>query len=162
MIGVMGPGEQATEADCRVAYELGLQIAAAGWILLTGGRDRGVMAAASRGAKSADGLTVGILPTADLEGMSDAVDIPILTDMGHARNVINVLSSNVVIACGMGTGTASEIALALKTGKPVVLLNATEESQQFFKCLDPNRVWVAETVEAAISLIHQCLQDPAR
>jgi len=55
--------------------------------------------------------------------------------MGSARNNINVLSSDVVIACGMGVGTVSEVALALKANKPVVLLTDHQESQLFFKSL---------------------------
>ena len=56
--------------------------------------------------------------------MSEAVDLPIVTDLGNARNNINVLSSNVVIACGMGLGTASEVALALKNHQPDNLIKA--------------------------------------
>ncbi|WP_242044677.1 SLOG cluster 4 domain-containing protein [Anabaena azotica] len=106
VIGVMGAGEGATANDGENAYKLGELIAQAGWVLLTGGRNVGVMDAASQGAKSANGLTVGILPGTQAEGISVAVDIAIFTDMGNARNNINVLSSHVVIACGMGAGTA--------------------------------------------------------
>jgi Predicted Rossmann fold nucleotide-binding protein len=62
IIGIMGPGESATSTDLENAYQLGQLIAEAGWILLTGGRNVGVMDAANKGAKSANGLTVGILP----------------------------------------------------------------------------------------------------
>lgn len=158
IIGVMGPGEHATESDCQTAYQLGQAIAQCGWILLTGGRNSGVMAAANQGAKSANGLTVGILPTSDRRHLSEAVDIPILTDMGSARNNINVLSSQVVVACGMGAGTASEIALALKAGKPVILLNASVESQVFFQQLAGKQILVAESVVDAIAFIHKQLE----
>jgi uncharacterized protein (TIGR00725 family) len=57
----------------------------------------------SKGAREAKGLTIGILPTKDRASISEAVDIPIITDMGSARNNINVLSSDAVIACGVGT-----------------------------------------------------------
>jgi len=122
LIGVMGPGESATALDLQLAYQLGELIAQAGWVLLTGGRNVGVMDAASRGAKAANGLTVGILPDADSSQISSAIDIAIATDLGSARNNLNVLSSAVIIACGMGTGTASEVALALKAKKKVILL----------------------------------------
>jgi len=102
----MGPGDKATTSDINRAYHLGQLIADNGWVLLTGGRNVGVMDAASRGAKMVGGLTIGILPSNDTRAMSDAVDIAIVTDMGNARNSINVLSSDVVIACGMGIGTA--------------------------------------------------------
>jgi uncharacterized protein (TIGR00725 family) len=158
IIGVMGPGESASDTDQSVAYELGRRIAESGWVLLTGGRCVGVMDAASRGAKSAKGLTVGILPGSDRHAASEAVDITILTGMGNARNAINILSSDVVIACGMGAGTVSEIALAIKADKPVILLNASSESQHFFQALAGNQVQIAARVEEAIALVNQLIQ----
>ncbi|MBW4565273.1 MAG: TIGR00725 family protein [Mojavia pulchra JT2-VF2] len=151
IIGVMGPGEKATRNNLQNAYELGHLIAQQGWILLTGGRNAGVMDAANKGAKAANGLTIGILPNDNQDSISNAVDIAIFTDMGNARNNINVLSSNVVIACGMGAGTASEIALALKGNKPVILLTDDEESKVFFKKLSPENVYVVESVVDAIA-----------
>jgi len=154
----MGPGNHATAADRHRAYKLGQRIAQEGWVVLTGGRNMGVMDAASKGAKAAGGLTIGILPTQDTSNLSEAVDIAIATDMGNARNNINVLSSDVVIACGMGTGTASEIALALKSGKKVVLLTNHQQSQQFFTSLSHN-VILATSPEAAIDLVKEILGD---
>lgn len=159
VIGVMGPGTLATEADLQLAYELGQKIAAAGWVLLTGGRNVGVMDAASRGAKQAGGLTIGILPTEANTHVSEAVDIPILTGMGSARNNINVLSSQVIIACGMGLGTASEIALALKANKTVILLNAPAEAQRFFKALAPEQIHIVDDPEAAIEIVRTVISD---
>ena len=149
----MGPGETATSRDLENAYELGQLIGERGWILLTGGRNLGVMDAASRGAKSAGGLTVGILPDATPSGMSEAVDIAIFTNLGNARNSINVLSSDAIIACGMGAGTASEIALAIKENKTVILLNNNPESQAFFKNLSPGNVYPVETPKEAIETV---------
>lgn len=151
IIGVMGPGEQATANDLQNAYELGKFIAQKGWILLTGGRKTGVMDAASKGAKSVNGLTIGILPSANQDDVSEAVDIAIFTDMGNARNNINVLSSDMVIACGMGAGTASEIALALKNNKKVILLTNDEVSKVFFQQISPENVYLAKSVEDAIA-----------
>lgn len=151
IIGVMGPGEKATDNDLQNAYELGKYIAQQGWILLTGGRNVGVMDAASKGAKSAHGLTLGILSSNSSNGISEAVDIAIFTDMGNARNNINVLTSDVVIACGMGAGTASEIALALKAGKRVILLTEDMHSKVFFQKLMPDYVYVADSCENAIA-----------
>jgi uncharacterized protein (TIGR00725 family) len=153
VVGVMGPGEKATANDLQNAYELGRLIAQEGWILLTGGRNVGVMDAASKGAKSAGGLTLGILPRNEQDSISHDVDIAIFTDMGNARNNINVLSSNVVIACGMGAGTASEIALAVKANKPVILLTEDEASKVFFKKLSPDNVYLVESVVDAIALV---------
>ncbi|AOY82937.1 TIGR00725 family protein [Moorena producens JHB] len=157
VVGVMGPGDNATATDINRAYRLGQLIADNGWVLLTGGRNVGVMDAASRGAKMLGGLTIGILPTNDTRAMSDAVDIAIVTDMGNARNTINVLSSDVVIACGMGIGTASEIALALKSWKKVVLLSDHPESQQFFCSLSQENVFLATSPDAAIELVKTIL-----
>lgn len=157
LIGVMGPGEGASSALQATAYDLGQQIAQQGWVVLTGGRNTGVMDAACRGAKSANGLTIGILPTDSTAAMSTAVDIPILTGLGHARNVVNILSSQVVIACGMGAGTASEIAIALKIQRPVILLQVPAEAQAFFRSLNPQQVQIADDCHQAIQLIHQLI-----
>lgn len=159
VIGVMGPGASATPQTCQHAFVVGQRIAQEGWVLLTGGRCEGVMDAASRGAKHAGGLVVGILPRDDRTAMSEAVDIPIITGMGHARNVINMLSSTVVIACGMGLGTASEIALALKSRIPVILLGGDESSYQFFRKtsgleLGDRSLHQASTPDEAIAHIH--------
>ena len=159
IIGVMGPGEKATKLDLQNARELGKLIAQQGWILLTGGRNVGVMDAASRGAKSVQGLTIGILPDRNLKNVSEFVDIPIFTDMGSARNNINVLSSNVVIACGIGPGTISEIALALKASKKVIFLTDEIENFSFFKKLSPLLVHYAKSPENAISTIEMILND---
>jgi len=161
VIGVMGAGESASATDLTLAERLGELIAREGWVLLTGGRDAGVMAAASRGAKRVPGsLTVGILST-EAGGVSDGVDVAVFTGMGNARNAINVLSSQVVIACGAGgPGTASEIALALKSGKPVVLVSPTPFAESFFRTLG-GRIFVVGCAEEAIALIKaQALMRP--
>lgn len=158
IIGVMGPGEKATESDLKNAYQLGKLIAQSGWLLLTGGRNVGVMDAASKGAKSANGLTIGVLPHHDDKNISEAIDIAIYTDMGNARNNINVLSSDVVIACGMGAGTASEVALALKANKKVILLTEDEESKVFFNKLSPDNVYLVDSIEKVIDIVKEILQ----
>lgn len=155
----MGAGETATSKNIDVAYILGKLIAENDWILLTGGRKAGIMDAANKGAKSAGGLTIGILPSNNITGMSEAVDIPIITDLGNARNNINVLSSTVVVACGIGLGTTSEIALALKNNKPVILLNPTALTYQFFNSLAAGKVFLAQDVNKAIALIQQIIID---
>jgi uncharacterized protein (TIGR00725 family) len=122
IIGVMG-GATSPPDVISSAHRLGCLIAKKGWTLLNGGRNSGVMEASARGAREMGGLTIGILPGEDREQASEFIDIPIVTGMGQARNTINVLSSDVVVACPGGAGTLSEIALALKGGKPVILLN---------------------------------------
>ena len=157
IIGIMGPGAGAKEIDVKNAFELGKLVAEEGWILLSGGMNSGVMDAANKGAREAGGLTVGVLPTSDKLAASAAVDIPIITDMGSARNNINVLSSELIIACGMGPGTASEIALAIKGGKNVILLNDNEKSKVFFKSLSNELVCITESPEGAIRIVKEIL-----
>ncbi|MGG6294423.1 cytochrome [Leptolyngbya sp. AN02str] len=117
------------------------------------------MQAANHGAKVAGGLTVGILPSAYLVGLSEYVDIPIVTGLGNARNNVNVLSSRVVIACGMGAGTASEVALAIKSNIPVVLLRCSQVGQAFFQSLRGDRILIAESPTHAIQLVIQQLDN---
>lgn len=125
MIGVMGGGAADTDpALLGTAYELGRLIARSGWVLLNGGRDTGVMDASARGAREAGGLTVGVLPDDHRGRASPYLDVEIVTGLGSARNNINVLSSDVVIACAGGAGTLSEMALALKARRPVIVLDA--------------------------------------
>jgi uncharacterized protein (TIGR00725 family) len=121
VVGVMG-GASVSSDVAREAEELGSLVGGQGWILLNGGRACGVMDSSARGAREAGGLTVGILPESTREGASAHCDVQIVTGMGAARNVINVLSSDVVIACPGGAGTLSEVALALKYGRRVILL----------------------------------------
>ncbi|HVV67424.1 MAG TPA: TIGR00725 family protein [Gammaproteobacteria bacterium] len=157
LIGVMGPGATATAEDLTRAFELGRLIAQHGWILLTGGRNEGIMEAASRGAKSCQGLTVGILPGDEQNDTSSAVDIAILSGMGSARNNINVLSSDVIIACGMGLGTASEVALALKAKKSVILLTDNEYSKVFFKGLGKEFLYLVDNPFEAANFCQKIL-----
>ena len=126
IIGIMGPAA-CTEATAKKAEQLGRLIARAGYTLLCGGRT-GVMEAAARGAHEAGGLTLGILPGRDaIESPPNPyIEIPIYTGMSHARNLINVLTAQVVVAVGGAYGTLSEIALAHKCGKPVILLDSWE------------------------------------
>jgi uncharacterized protein (TIGR00725 family) len=161
IIGVMGPGSQATPEDLKTAYALGNAIARAGWVLLTGGRNIGVMDAASRGAKAAQGLTIGILPTQNSTHISDAVDIPIATGLGQGRNIINILTSRVVIACGNGTGTASEIAHALKANKPIILMGTSTEGIAYWQSLSPSPLRIAHTVEQAMLMVQDSLTTSA-
>lgn len=158
LIGVMGPGAAAHPDALAHAYDLGRRIAEAGWVLLTGGRNVGVMEAANQGAHAAGGLTVGILPGTDDGSVSKAVDIAIFTDLGNARNNINVLSSQVVIACGFGFGTLSEIALALKGDRPVIVLTNDGNFQNFLMNISNQNLHLCYTSEEAISLVRQILQ----
>ena len=157
IIGVMGPGDGATQKDIDLATELGRLIAKQGWVLLTGGRNVGVMNAASRGAQEEDGLVIGILPSEDDKDASEYLDIRICTGIGSARNNINILSSDVVIACGSGVGTTSEIMLAFKTAKPIILLNQSDKALRFIKEISPYNPNIVQTPEQAISRIQELL-----
>ncbi len=121
-IGVMGPGE-ATPVELEGAREVGRLIAERGGIVICGGGG-GVMEAVSRGASETGGTVIGILPGFSADEANPYVTVPIITGMSHARNAINVWTSEVVIAVGGAYGTLSEIALALKIGRPVVALGS--------------------------------------
>ncbi|HVB65200.1 MAG TPA: TIGR00725 family protein [Nitrolancea sp.] len=161
MIAVCGPNEP-TEEEVGLAEDVGRMIGRAGCALVCGGRD-GVMAAACRGAKQSGGTTIGILPGYDPAEANAWVDFPIPTGLGHARNAIVVASGDAIIAIGGGFGTLSEIALALKMGKPVVALGSWE--------LDPQRVarfggessyHAVATAEEAVNTALSYLRDDLR
>jgi uncharacterized protein (TIGR00725 family) len=84
------------------------------------------MEAACRGARAAGGRTIGILPGTERTDANPFVDVAVATGLGQARNVLIVLSCDALIAIGGGFGTLSEIALALRHGKPVVGLRTWE------------------------------------
>ena len=155
VVGIMGGGVVADEV-LAMARQLGSLIARRGWVLLNGGRDAGVMAASAQGAKQTGGTVIGVLPDRDTRAASPDLDFAIVTGLGDARNVINVLSSDVVIACPGGAGTLSEVALALKNGKPVILLGfepgpaleAYRQTGQLLTAGDP-----ADAVEKAAALL---------
>jgi len=121
-IGVAG-GSRCNQGTYQVAEEVGRKIAENAAILVCGARG-GVMEAAAKGAKSAGGVTLGILPGLNKEEANVYIDYVFPTGLGQARNIIVVLSSDVLIAVGGEFGTLSEIALALKYGIPVVSLES--------------------------------------
>ncbi|MCZ6520369.1 MAG: cytochrome [Bacteroidetes bacterium] len=157
IIGVMGPGEAATPEDIENSYQMGKLIASKGWVTLSGGRNQGVMEAVSRGASQGGGLTIGISPSSNDKNLSDFIDIPILTGMGSARNNINVLTAQVVVVCGMGAGTLSEAALAIKANKNLIILNWDEESILFIKKLGGSLIHKAEDPNSVLSIIEKIL-----
>jgi uncharacterized protein (TIGR00725 family) len=151
IVGVMGGGI-ADPKSAQAAYHLGSLIADQGWILLNGGRDAGVMASSAKGARENGGITVGILPDDNPHMASPFIQIPILTGMGNARNCINVLSSHIVVACPGGTGTISEVALALKSERRVILMNFNVKAM-FDRYLKKEMLLWAETPEEVIETI---------
>ncbi len=145
-IAVCG-GEKANEEERMLARKCGRLIAEKGGILVCGGLG-GVMEAASYGAKEAGGLVVGILPGNSSEMANPYVDIPVVTNMGVARNAIIVLSSSGVIAIGGESGTLSEVAFSIKMGVPVVILHNWSELRTRFPDL-----WYARSPEEAVEKV---------
>ena len=127
IISVIGASRPSQEI-LALAEEVGKRIAQRGATLVCGGLG-GVMEAACRGAKSAGGTTIGILPGNDPEAANPWVDIPICTGMGYARNVIVVKTGLAVVAVGGAYGTLSEVGHALGDGIPVIGLRTWDLSQ---------------------------------
>lgn len=111
-----------------MAEEVGKELALRQVTLVCGGMG-GVMEAACRGASLNGGLTIGILPGNSREEANPYVQIPIISSIGFARNVMVVKSAQAVIAVGGAYGTLSEIAYALQSGLPVITLNSWSMSQ---------------------------------
>lgn len=145
IIGVIGAAN-ASEEEKRTSEEVGVLIAKGDCFLLCGAMG-GVMEAACRGAKSAGGTTIGILPGSEASSANRFIDIPIVTGMGEARNVIVAKSSHCVIAIGGSFGTLSEISFALKSGIPVIGLDTWDVSEEIIKCETPE-----EAVRTAFDL----------
>ena len=120
-VAVIGGG-QCSEGEAQIAEEVGREIARRGAILICGGLS-GVMEAACKGASSEGGTTIGILPGDSYQTANPYVQIPIVTGMGPARNVIIVKSAQAVIAIGGSYGTLSEMSHALRRDIPVIGLN---------------------------------------
>ena len=157
IIGIMGPGNNALDPERQLAHALGKTVAQQGWVVLIGGRPVGVMEAASQGAASVGGTVLGILPDSEATNMASGVTLPIITGMGNARNAINVLSSHGIIACGLGLGTVSEIALALKAQKPVVMMPHDSLAQDFFERLAPDQIYMTDDVNLCIEYLKSAL-----
>jgi uncharacterized protein (TIGR00725 family) len=120
-VAVVGGGD-APDVHCDWAEAVGRGLGEAGAVLVCGGLG-GVMEAASRGAHHAGGRTFGILPGDDRSAANPYVHVALPTGMGEARNALVVRAADAVVAVGGGYGTLSEIALALRTGVPVVGLD---------------------------------------
>jgi len=134
-IAVVGAGDASAQIR-ELAFEVGKTIAARGAVLVCGGRG-GVMEAAARGALSAGGHTLGILPGYDRAEANPHIEFAVATGMGQARNVIVVASADAVIALAGEGGTLSEIGLALKLDRPVVALRAWPELAAIAHSDDP-------------------------
>ena len=121
IIAVIGAGRCSREI-AQIAEDVGRELGKRGLTLVCGGLG-GVMEAVCRGAKETGGQTIGILPGFSRQDANPYVDIPIVTGLGEARNIIVVRTAQAVIAVDGEYGTLSEIAYALKLGIPVVGLD---------------------------------------
>jgi uncharacterized protein (TIGR00725 family) len=123
-VAVVGPGEASRE-ELESAEAVGRLLAERGATVICGGLG-GVMAATCRGAREAGGIAVGLLPGSDRSAANEWVSVAIPTGLGELRNGLVVRAADAVIAVGRGYGTLSEVALALKAGRPVVGLGSWE------------------------------------
>jgi len=146
-ISVIGAAEGEPET-LDAAEAVGRLLAEAGAVVICGGRG-GVMEAASRGAQSAGGIAIGVLPGSDPEDANEHVAHVVATGVGQARNLAVVGSGNAVIAVDGHWGTLSEIAFARKLGKPVVALRSWELAHRTERELG---IAEADTPEEAVRL----------
>ena len=119
VIAVIGAGQNPSEENYRLAYELGTHVAARGAVLVCGGLG-GIMEAASKGAAENGGTVIGILPGNEKGDANPYVHIVIPTGMAIARNTLLVHTADVIIAFPGAYGTLSEMAIALATDKTVI------------------------------------------
>jgi uncharacterized protein (TIGR00725 family) len=142
-VSVIGSG---AEHEAR-AEEVGRLLAQRGCVVVTGGLDE-VMAAAARGAKSAGGTTIGILPGESRAEANEWIDHAVVTGIGHARNLAVAASGDAVIAVGGSWGTLAEIGFARRLGRPVVVLEPGWEVEGVETAATP-----AEAVELVLSRV---------
>ncbi|MBC7329687.1 TIGR00725 family protein [bacterium] len=128
-IGVIGASQPPAEL-LPVAEKVGEEIGKRGGVLICGGMG-GIMESACKGAKRRGGVTVGILPTLTRDSANPYIDIPIVTGIGYARNMIVVLSSEAIIAIGGAFGTLTELAFALHFNIPVVGIRTWRVESEF-------------------------------
>lgn len=150
-ISVIGGG-RCTAPQYALAEAVGRGIAELGAVLVCGGLG-GVMEGAARGAKAGRGETLAILPGHDRSVANPYMDVVVTTGLGHARNLAVVSTGDAVIAVGGEFGTLSEIGLARKIGRPVVILDGWRLSRDE----GTPGIWYAETPEEAILLVKEAL-----
>jgi uncharacterized protein (TIGR00725 family) len=121
-VAVVGPADGARPSDLAAAEAVGRRLAEVGAVLLTGGH-QGVMQAAARGASAAGGVSIGLMPGADRSTGAPEHTYLLPTGLGELRNGLIVRAADAVVAIGCSWGTLSEIALARRTGVPLVLLD---------------------------------------
>jgi uncharacterized protein (TIGR00725 family) len=148
-VAVVGPGaEAATTADTDLARKVGSLLADRDAIVVCGGLG-GVMAAACEGASERGGLTVGLLPGSDHADDNPYLSVALPTGLGELRNGLVVRVCDAVIAIGGSWGTLSEIALAMRTGKPTIAMGGwTVDDPVHGRTMDGHRAISAEQAVA--------------
>ncbi len=148
VIAVIGAGA-CDEATFQAARQVGELLAQAGCTVVNGGLS-GVMDAVSQGAREAGGLVVGILPSADPADANSFLSMAVATGMGDARNAILANTAAGFVAVAGALGTLSEIAFAVKRGKPVVSLGSWEVCPEVHQAATPKEAvdWILEKVPA--------------
>ncbi len=128
VLAVLGSGGILPAEILASAEELGRLAVDRGFRVVTGGRE-GVMEVVSRGARSSelwdDGSVIGVLPDYDPAAANPFVDIVVPTGLGLGRNIVVVAMADVVIAFSGGAGTLTEIGMAWRLGKPIIVLTGT-------------------------------------
>jgi uncharacterized protein (TIGR00725 family) len=160
-IAVVGGGADDSEL-AELAEDVGRRLAAAGAVLVCGGRG-GVMEAAARGARESGGDVIGVLPTESPDDANPHVTHAVATGMGHARNVAVVASADAVIAIGGEWGTLAEVAFARRLERPVVALDSWTVSGRGEMHEGPGIEAVdspAKAVERALALAAAATQSP--
>jgi uncharacterized protein (TIGR00725 family) len=156
-VAVIGPGDDATLVEEEIAREVGRRLAAEGCLVITGGLG-GVMAAASLGAADAGGTSVGLLPGASRDDAAAALTVTVPTGLGELRNALVIRSADAVVAVGGSWGTASEVALAMRTGVPVVMIGGWRFQDAAGRELEVPR---AATAAEAVTFVLAVLAKPA-
>lgn len=153
IIWIMWPWKNATKIDLVNAYQIWKYCAQNNFVTLTWWRNEWVMNEALKWAKENGWLTLWILPTDEKETFSEFLDIPICTNMRSWRNYLNVLSSDIVVVCWIDHGTSSEISLAIKPWKKIILIWLYNEANDFYKKLAPNQIFIVQDYHQAIPIL---------
>ena len=148
IVGVIGAAH-ASSRGLDHAYQVGRLIAERGAVLVCGGLG-GVMEAASRGCAEAGGDVLGVLPGNSSDSANPYVTLPVVTAMGHARNVIIAQTASALVAIEGEYGTLSEIAIGMKLGKPVVQLGSWSQLSTTYQADTP-----AQAVQMAFAVIQE-------
>ncbi len=135
VIAVVGAGKCSKKLR-DMAFEVGKYVAEKGGVIVCGGMG-GIMEGAARGAREGGGTAIGILPTDNRDDANEFIDYAIPTGFGEARNIMVVRSADVVVAFPGKYGTLSEMAFALKAGKPVISVNAWRLSEEITQAETP-------------------------